>query len=331
MSEYRQDLLTGRWVVMAPEREARPIATTEAAQCDRQAQDPFEAGQESQTPPEVLAYREPCGQANGPGWRVRVVPNKYPALQRADASLSPWDASLHRQPGTGAHEVVIECPQPETQLARLSQAQLCLILQSYRDRLLALSEDPRLAHAIVFKNQGALAGASLAHCHSQIISTPFVTSIVAAELAGAQLYQEQHHRGYFSDLIRDEQATGTRIVCETEWFLAFCPFASRFAYETWIVPKVEGSHYERAADALLADLGTIYLRVLQALAEVMHEPPLNAYLHSAPFRTGDLPHFRWHWEIFPRITRVAGFEWASDCFINPVLPETAAAALRSAL
>ena len=331
MSEYRQDLLTGRWVVMAPERQARPITTTEAAQCDPQAQDPFEAGQESQTPPEVLAYREPGGQANGPGWNVRVVPNKYPALQREDSSGPPWDASLLRQPGMGVHEVVIECPQPETQLARLSAAQLHLILQSYRDRLQTLSEDPRLAHAIVFKNQGALAGASLAHCHSQIIATPIVTSIVAAELAGAQRYHAQHHRGYFSDLIRDEQAVGTRIVCETEWFLAFCPFASRFAYETWIVPKVEGSHYERAADALLVDLGTIYLRVLQALAEVLHEPPLNAYLHSALFRTGDLPHFRWHWEIFPRITRVAGFEWASDCFINPVLPETAAVALRSAL
>lgn len=332
MSEIRKDPLLPRWVIMAPERARRPMEVTDESHASHLADDPFAEGAEATTPPEVLAIRDAASKPNQPGWQVRVLPNKFPAVNRGgtgSAAEIRHDGIYQQMNGVGVHEVIVECPQNEANLSRLSIANVRHVLSVYRDRLDQLQHDPALAHAIIFKNQGALAGASVHHSHSQLIATPFVPQTISDELAGALEFHEQHGEDIFAAMIRQELATGSRLVLQTPRFLAFCPYASRFPYETWIVPRQSGCRFETASAACLDELATVLKTVLRKLDIGLGDPPCNFYLHTAPFRTPELPHYRWHFEIFPRLTRVAGYEWGSGCFLNEVLPEDAAAHLRA--
>ncbi len=328
MSELRHDPIVQRWVVMAPERARRPIEILDEPHLAEGGIDPFAEGNEAATTPEILAYRQAGSTPDGPGWRVRVVPNKFPAL-RTDGMLDPYSDGLHHaMNGVGVHEVIIECPHSETNMSRLSRENIREVLCAYRERLCDLKRDPRLAHALIFKNHGALAGASVPHSHSQLLATPFVPTVIREELVGAQDFYRSHGRNIFAVMIQQELATRSRIVLDTPRFLAFCPFASRFAYETWILPKQPGSHYEQIDDSATGELAAVLKSVLRKLEVVLNGPAYNYVLHSAPLQQPELPHYRWHIEVLPRLTRVAGFEWGSGSFINEVLPETAAARLR---
>lgn len=328
MSELRKDPIVNRWVMMAPERAQRPIQIAE-----RQRQldiefDPFAEGNESETAPELLSIRTADSFPNKPGWRVRVVPNKYPAVQRLGEFEQRHEGLYENSNGFGAHEVIIECPQTEPNLSRLSSGQVTAVLTAYRDRLIELGADRRLAHAMIFKNQGTLAGASVHHAHSQLIGTPFVPFTVAEELAGCQEYLDQHGRDIFEAIIETELRSRSRIVLETPRFLVICPYASRVAYEMCIVPRDAGSHYEQIGATELEELGGVMKTVLRKLEVALDDPAFNYVLHSAPFHQTRLPHYRWHFEILPRLTRLAGFEWGSGCYLNEVLPEVAAKLFR---
>ena len=329
MSEIRKDPLVPRWVIMAPERARRPIEVTDESHAVQLQEDPFAEGAEATTPSEVLAIRDAASKPNQPGWQVRVLPNKFPAVHPGDAAEIQHNGIYEQMNGVGVHEVIVECPQNEANLSRLSLANVRHVLSVYRDRLAQLQHDPALAHAIIFKNQGALAGASVHHSHSQLIATPFVPQTIRDELAGALEFHEQHGEDIFAAMIRQELASGSRLVLQTSRFLAFCPFASRFPYETWIVPRLSGSRFEMVSADCLDELGNVLRTVLRKLEIGLGDPPCNYYLHTAPFRTPELPHYRWHFEIFPRLTRVAGYEWGSGCFLNEVLPEDAASLLRA--
>jgi UDPglucose--hexose-1-phosphate uridylyltransferase len=313
--EYRRDPVTGRWVVVAPERSLRPMSLAGAQPPHRANGEgrpcPFCPGQEHDTPHEVYALREAGTAPDARGWRLRVVPNKFPAVR------------VH-SPAYGVHEVVIETPDHVSNPTALSDEQFRDVLCAYRERLLAHAADPRLAYAMVFKNVGAEAGASLGHSHSQIVGTPFVPDLIATELAGAKAYHDEHGRCVFCDLHRD---AGERVVAESEHFVAFAPFAPRFAYELWVIPKEHASRYESLTDAL--ELAQLLKRVLRSLDAVLAEPAYNLYLHAAPLRSPELPHFHWHIEIMPRISRPAGFEWGAGCFVIDTSPERAAAELRA--
>ena len=182
----------------------------------------------------------------------------------------------------------------------------------------------------MFKNVGAEAGASLAHLHSQIVATPIVPDAIRQELDGAADYHRREGRCVFCDIIRREAVAGVRVVAETPHFLAVAAFAGRFAYETWVLPKSHASRYEAIPDALAAELARLTKSILGKLDGVLGHPAYNYYLHTAPARSDELPHYHWHLEIVPRTARAAGFEWGSGCFINAVLPEAAAAELRAA-
>ena len=317
-----------RWVVMAPERARRPIEILDEPHLAEAGIDLFAEGNEGATTPEILAYREAGSTPDGPGWRVRVVPNKFPAL-RTDGRLDPHNDGLHHaMNGVGVHEVIIECPHSETDMSRLSRENIRDVLNAYRERLCDLKRDPRLAHALIFKNHGVLAGASVSHSHSQLLATPFAPTVIREELVGAQDFYRSHGRNIFAVMIQQELATRSRIVLDTPNFLAFCPFASRFAYETWILPKQPGSHYEQIDDSATGELAAVLKTVLRKLEVALDGPAYNYVLHSAPLQQPELPYYRWHIEVLPRLTRVAGFEFGSGCFINEVLPETAAARLR---
>ncbi|MBS0204550.1 MAG: galactose-1-phosphate uridylyltransferase [Planctomycetes bacterium] len=329
MSEIRKDPLVPRWVIMAPERAARPIEVVDEPRAVATHEDPFAEGAEATTPPEVLAIRDADSKPNEPGWRVRVLPNKYPAVNDGGSTEVQHNGIYQQTDGIGVHEVIVECPQSEPNLSRLSVENVRDVLAVYHDRLAQLRHDPRLAHAMIFKNQGALAGASVHHSHSQLIATPFVPRSITDELTGGLEFYERHGESVFAAMIQQELTIETRIVLQTDRFLAFCPFASRFAYEVWIMPRHPGSHFESTPIDALPELGTVLKTVLRKLDVGLNDPPCNYYLHSAPFRTPELPHFRWHFEVFPRLTRVAGYEWGSGCFLNEVPPEDAAALLRA--
>ena len=328
MPELRKDPIVQRWVVMAPDRAKRPMDVKDDPKFVVGEFDPFAEGNESATPPEIMAYRNYGTQPNGPGWRVRVVPNKFPALQVEGNLEKRGDGIYDRMNGIGAHEVVIECPHGETNMSRLSVDNIREVLWVYHDRLVDLKRDRRLVHALIFKNKGALAGASLQHCHSQLMATSVVPISIAEEMSGALEFFNYRGRSIFEDMIQQELATGSRIVLDTANFVVFCPFASRFPFETWILPKQQSSHFENITRQAIEELGTVLKTVLRKLELALDDPPYNYVIHTAPFNQPELPHFLWHMELFPRITRVAGFEWGSGFYINPVMPEQAAEFLR---
>ena len=331
MPELRKDPMMRRWVVMAPDRAKRPMQSVAAPLIAGTDFDPFAEGNEASTPPEILAYRNPDSAANGPGWRVRVVPNKFPALQMEPSLETGHEGIYEKMNGLGTHEVIIECPHNETNLSRLGVDHVREVMAAYRDRMIELKRDRRLVHALIFKNNGILAGASLPHSHSQLIASPVVPIAIWEEIQGAKEYFNNQDRSIFDDMIQQELATGSRIVLDTPGFVAFCPYASRFSFETWILPKDQSSHFENISQKNIDELGHVLKTVLGKQERALDDPPYNYVLHSAPFDQPELPHFRWHFEIFPRLTRVAGFEWGSGFYINPVYPEDAAKQLRGVL
>ncbi|MBE7560878.1 DUF4931 domain-containing protein [bacterium] len=231
--------------------------------------------------------------------------------------------------GVGAHEVVVESPDHEGRFWKYDPHHVEEIFACYRQRMAALAEDPRLQYVLIFKNKGREAGASLEHPHSQIIATPIVPKIVAEELAGSRRYFQQRGRCVYCAMIEEERRQNLRLVAESERFIAFCPFASRFPYETWLLPKAHESRFDRIDAAQLAELAAFFRDTLERLGRALSDPPYNFVLHTSPCRESPPPHYHWHFEIMPKLIRVAGFEWGTGFFINPIAPETAAEALRT--
>ena len=329
MPELRKDPIVGRWVIIAPDRAKRPHELADPPVQSDGVFCPFCEGNEDATPEEILAYRNPHTAADDPGWRVRVVPNRFPALQVEGELEKRGNGIYDVMNGVGAHEVIIETPNHETSMARLSVENIREILWCYRDRLVDLKRDPRLVHGLIFKNVGSWAGASLAHSHSQLIVTPVVPISIWEEMTGALEFYNYRGRCIYCDIIQQELATGDRIVHDSPNFVVFCPYASRMPFEMWIVPKHHSSHYENIPHQSVEELGTVVKTVLAKLDLALNEPPFNYIVHTAPFDTNEIQHYHWHIEVFPRMTRVAGFEWGSGFYINPVVPEDAASFLRN--
>ena len=329
MSEIRKDPIVGRWVIIAPNRAGRPheFQLPPGRRLDHSC--PFCEGNEHETPPEIVAYRNRGSQPNRPGWRVRVVPNKFPALGVGDQPPRPNDGCYRVLGGLGAHEVIIESPNHLTSTSELSSEQLGEVFSVYRERLIELKKDPRLAYGMIFKNAGASAGASIEHTHSQLIATPIVPVNVWEEVTGA--LESFHCRGRcaYCEMIRRELAAGERMVLDTPEFVAFCPYASRVPFETWILPKNHGSHYEKTRQTEIKQLAGVIRRVISRIELALDRRAYNYIIHTAPFDTPELGHYHWHIEVMPSAAKPAGFEWGTGFHINPVTPEDAACVLRA--
>ena len=328
MPELRKDPIVGRWVIIATERAKRPITPKSEIYLPRDGYCPFCEGSEGNTPFEIMAYRDHNSRSNEKGWRVRVVPNKFPALQIEGGLNKRGDGIYDKMNGVGAHEVIIECPFHEVSLAKLTENNIREILWVYRDRLVDLKKDPRFVYGMIFKNVGAAAAASLEHSHSQLIVTPIVPINVWEEMTGSQEFFDYRGRCIYCDMIQQELGSEKRIVLDTPNFVSFAPFAGRFPFETWILPKSHASHFENIQKNEVEDLGTVLKTILLKLEVALDKPAYNYIIHTSPFNTQSLPHYHWHMEIIPRLTRVAGFEWGTGFYINPVPPEEAAAYLR---
>lgn len=330
MPEIRRDPITGRQVIIAPQRAARPwqIHLSESAAPTEEC--PFCPGNESLTPPEVWAEREPRSAANTRGWQIRIVPNKYPALTD-DPQLEPPVKILDQSAAAlGVHEVIVEAAAHVVHLSELAEADLAAVLRAYRARLTALAKDPRWKYLLIYKNQGERAGATLEHVHSQLVALPALPREVADEMNGARAHYERAGRCIYCEIIEREHTAGERLIFENERFIVLCPFAPRFAFETWILPKRHAAHFAATADEDLADFGEVLYRFLAKLNGIAAQAPFNSLLRSAPLREDAEAFYHWHLEILPQFHRAAGFEWGSGMHMNPVAPEDAARLLRDA-
>jgi len=328
MPELRKDPVTGRWVIIAVERAKRPDDFKFEAPQKKMSMCPFCGGNEHTTPPEITALRNGDSARDKAGWRVRVVPNKFPALMVEGELEKRGEGMYDVINGIGAHEVIIETPQHELSITALSDENVREVLWVYKDRLVDLRKDKRLVYGLLFKNVGERAGASLEHTHSQLIVTPIVPLRVKTEMNRCAEYYDFRGRCLFCDMIKQDISNGVRVVMEEKNFVAFEPFAARFPFETWILPKRHISHYEATEDWLLGELGYVIKTTLKKIETAISHPPYNYLVHTSPFNEQAVDYYHWHFEIIPRITRVAGFEWGTGFYINAVPPESAAQYLR---
>ncbi|MFZ2225063.1 MAG: galactose-1-phosphate uridylyltransferase [Candidatus Deferrimicrobium sp.] len=327
MTELRKDPVVGRWVIISTERAKRPHEFPPEPAPRRDGLCPLCPGSERMTPPEILGYRQ-GGGPNDPNWTLRVVPNKFPALRIEGDLGKAADGIYDRMHGIGAHEVVIESERHDVDLFDLPENRFQDVLWAYRDRLLDLKKDNRFKSVLIFKNHGAAAGASLAHSHSQLIALPVIPKRVMEEMNGCREYYRFRDRCLFCDIVVQEMDQKVRIVEETGEFLAFSPYAPRFPFETWIVPKRHQCAYEMIEGDQTKALAAVFRRTLRRLNLALENPPFNFIVHSAPFQERAADFFHWHIEIMPKLTKVAGFEWGSGFYINPTPPEESAKYLR---
>ncbi len=336
MPEVRQDIITGRWVIIATERGKRPEsfaqaageAPSDAGALEPPADCPFCPGHEALTPPEVFATGGPDRRPDTPGWKVRVVPNKYPALT-ATGNLEPREAGIYRQfDGVGFHEVIIHSPDHWKSLGELDRDQIALYLAAARERYLVRGGDERVKYVHLIENHGRSAGASIEHPHSQLFALPLVPPVLLDEVAGMRQYREDKGVCPICAMLNEEDRVGERIVCESDHFMAFTPYASRVPFETWIVPREHVAHFPQLAAEALDDLAGLLRITMGRLHRGLGDPPYNLMLHSAPCEAGLYAEFHWHIEVWPKLSLPAGFEWGTGIMVNTVLPEESAAFLR---
>jgi UDPglucose--hexose-1-phosphate uridylyltransferase len=332
LPELRKDPVTGRWVIIATDRAKRPSDfVREKVEIRGSGFCPFCYNNESKTPPEIMAYRSDGSARDTPGWSLRVVPNKFPAL-RIEGSLSRQGEGLYdKMQGIGAHEVIIETPDHQQTLATLPPQTIEDVLWAFRDRIVDLEKDHRFRYILIFKNHGEAAGASLEHTHSQLIALPVVPKRVLEELDGAREYYSYRERCIFCDMFRQEMESGTRMVAENAAFVAIQPFAPRFPFETWIIPKSHQSAFKESMTPEYAQFALILKSILTRLDIVLEHPAYNFVIHTSPLPDTSNDYYHWHMEIMPKLTKLAGFEWGTGFYINPTPPEEAARFLKEAV
>jgi len=334
MPQLRKDPVTREWVIIATERSRRPTDFKVSEDVEGRPafseKCPFCPGNESMTPPEVLAYRAAGSAPNGPGWWVRVVPNKFPALA-IEGSLDRTGFGMYdMMNGIGAHEVIVECVEHNRSLNSITALQAQEVFWAYRDRFLDLIQDRRFKYILLFRNHGKIAGASLEHPHSQLIALPMVPQDVTLKIEGAARYYDYHERCIYCDMIKQEMSFGERVVTVNDEFVAFCPFAAKYPFETWIMPRRHEQSFGLMERGSMNAFAGICQDVLQRISASLNSPPYNFTLHTAPVNQDRERDFHWHLSIMPRLTIAAGFEMGTGVYINVTAPEDAASFLRAA-
>lgn len=336
MSEVRRDIVTDTWVIIDTENDIIPVVSAEIATQDEPC--PFCEGNELNTPKEIYAIRD-GSPPNGPGWKVRVVPNIHPIL-RVEGELEKFGVGVYDMvTGTGANEVIIESPTHITNLAKLSTEQISLILDTYRFRIEDLHKDKRIRYVLIFKNYGRLAGSStINHIHSDLIALPATPNRVKQKLNGSYEYYRYKERCIFCDIIQQEIDMAERLILQTDNFVAFAPYASRFPGEVMVIPKNHSFSYKLISKTELGDLAYVLKKVCGSIHRGFSDPPYNLVLTDSPnllpqpdyWKTIEQD-FHWHIEIIPRVYRTTGFELGTGFYINRYGPEKSAKMLRANL
>jgi UDPglucose--hexose-1-phosphate uridylyltransferase len=329
LSEIRQDPTTKNWVIIAIDRAKRPhdFARQENKPEPHSFEPhcPFCPGNEAMTPSEVLKYED----SKSKGWQVRAFPNRFPALTPGHGAISrKKEGFFFRMDGIGVHEVIVETPLHNQQLALMDTTEIYNVLLAYQERYKTLSQLPFVKSVIIFKNHGPAAGTSLEHPHSQLVATPVVPRHFRIRYEVAIRYYDDTGRSLYSDLVGHERKTGTRLVIENGDFVAFHPFASHRPFETWIVPKTPQASFKDISLESLRSLANILRQILLKLHWGLKNPDYNYVIDSAPAGDENNNYYLWHIRLIPRIVEVAGFEIGSGIYINPAKPEETAQFMR---
>jgi UDPglucose--hexose-1-phosphate uridylyltransferase len=328
MPELRQNIATKEWVIIATERAKRPEDFVEPSRPltqDRPAWDascPFCPGNE-ELDLEVMRIPEEGA------WHLRVVRNKYAALQLAGERLRTFDGVHRKISGVGYHEVLVETPRHNTCPALETSDEIALMLEAFKIRGREIAQDPRIEQIVYFKNHGEQAGTSLVHPHTQLIGLPVVPYNIRSRTEEARRYFDDTGRCVYCQMLSDELHIGNRVVATSDLFAAFIPYAALSPFHIWIVPRRHGSSFLQTTARELADLGEMLRRVLRKLYVGLIDPAYNYVIRSAPLHDPGADYLHWYVTIIPRVTRSAGFELGSGMFINVALPDTSADFLRA--
>lgn len=330
MHELRKDPLLSRWVVVASDSKL-PDEYRVLPEKAEENSCVLCAGREKETPPEIAAVRE------GNIWWARVIPNFRPVLH-VEGELGRRGMGMYdSMNGIGANEIIIESPYHDKLPEDIGIEQISRVIRLYRSRVADLERDQRLRYILIFKNSGKGAGAIYSHPHSEVMATPIIPKLIKEELDGAKQYYAYKERCIFCDMMREEARVDERVVFESRDFVAFSPFASKFPFELWILPKRHNCAFQDAGDGEMEDLSLMLTTVLRKMKRVLKDSPYNYFIHTAPNRIPRRNHwhtlgddYHWHIEIIPRLLRTSGFEWGSDFFVLTTSPEDAAKYLREA-
>ncbi|MEJ5172407.1 MAG: DUF4921 family protein [Hydrogenothermaceae bacterium] len=336
-SELRYDYINDRWALISIERSRRPHdytvsiyeePTTDLSKC------PFEYGNEDKTPPEVFAIRPDGSLPNTPGWKVRVFPNKYPALRLENEKKREGDGFFEKIGGFGAHEVIVETPDHFKHIQDFNQEEHFYMFFTFRERIKALYQDVRIGYVHIFKNHGKEAGKSLVHSHSQLIALPTIPTKIETQIKQSKKYFKEKERCYLCDEIKAEIKENKRVVYENGKFIAYCPYGSLFPFQVRIAPKFHSHDFSAVSDSDLRELSECMEYIVKKLHKALINPPFNFVINTSPpvrenpvnpdYFYGIRQFYHWHIEILPRITTLAGFELGTDIYINPTPPEEAA-------
>lgn len=324
-SELRQDLITGDWVVIATGRAKRPEDFSKKERDKSDAgienclfEDPEKSGQVK----DVLIYRRSSGE-----WTLRVFPNKYPAFVPEKSIRQLNEGPYFAMSGNGYHEVIVTRDHYR-QMALMEKLEIAEVFDAYQERYISLMNKKAVNYISIFHNHGIEAGGTIVHPHSQLVAIPVISPYIQLELNGAELYHRANRHCVYCMIAEWEEKAKKRIVFENENFIAFCPFASRAAFEVWVMPKTHEPYFERISNENKLNLAEVFGKALNSIHKALNDPSYNFYVHTSPCDGKDYPHFHWHVEILPHTATWAGFELQTGIEISTIQPEAAAEYLR---
>jgi len=325
MAELRREPVTRMWVVVTNENPKGPsdYLPFKPPYRVQEPQGPcaFCPGNEEMTPHETLSLGR-----DGEKWSVRVIPNKFPFFHiEGDFDRRP-EGMYDVMEAIGAHEIVVETPGHDQSLATMEPKQIEKILQAYRERLIDLEKDQRFQQFLILKNHP---GVFNRHPHSHILAMPVIPERMDEEIRGTLDYYQRKERCIFCDILKEEISMKKRVILETVHFLIFSPFASRYPFETWIVPKAHRPDFHRITEEETKDLSAGIQSLFYSFLKLLSDPPYSLTFHTSPVRDRfHRPEYHWHIETRLRIGLREGFEWGTGFFVNPTPPEDAARFLR---
>jgi len=339
MSELRKDPISGRWMITATRNEVdTPFGFINVRKEEKERDCPFCEGRELETPPEAFALRKEESKPDTPGWTVRVIPSKFGVVKPNEEVEKKGVGDFFffdTINGYGVHEIVIESPLHITHISDLPIEQIEKVLRVYQIRLRELKKNSLLKYGLIFRNQGYGKEISMLHVHSQIIALPLIPKSIKDELSSAKNYYEEKERCIFCDIIKQELYSHERIVSAGDKFIVLAPFASRFPFETQILPRKHECDFTNVPEEDLWELAEKLKSIIMKTVKLLKDPPLNFVLHTAPFMVPEAgfwltikQDYHWHIEILPHAMLARGFEWGGDFYINPPSPEAAAKFLK---
>ena len=340
MSDLRHDPINDQWISVASNRRERPMEFVPIEQTRQQIICPFCKGNEDDTPGTLAAYRKNGTQLteddDPSSWTVRVIPNKYPSFSSRSAvngssktkkpeATGPFDTC----PSYGIQELIIPSPRHITTLSELTNDELTISFAAYQDRMLHAQSTDGIEHAMLFMNCRSAAGASLGHIHTQLIGSPVVSGHLSGRVSRCEEHFKKHGRSLIRTITDWEIKQQERIIEVTDNFCIVCPFASRFAFQIQIIPLKHETDFASCPAEMRDELAVHCRNLVSKIELLLDNPGYNMLIQIDPFKAslngnGKSKSSHWYVEIFPRLTRAAGFEWGTDIWINPVAPEAAA-------